>query len=579
MKWFHAVVAGLVASGLVAAALAQEQPGEQGTVKTFTYKHAKQADLAMDVHFPPDWKKEDHRPAIVFFFGGGWENGTIQAFEPQARYLAGRGMVAARADYRVKSRHGVTPKECVEDAKSAVRWLRQNAAKLGVDPDRIVAAGGSAGGHIAACTACSGLDAEGEDTKVSSRANVLVLFNPVLRFGPQMLQRIGNDEALGKAISPTLHLSKDSPPTLLLFGTDDWLLTQGEEFVKRSKELGHRAELFTADGQPHGFFNRSPWREKTLRRADEFLASLGYLQGEPTIQVPAGGVGSQQPPARPQLPPPTHRDVKYGPHPRNVLDFWQAKSDQPTPLLVSIHGGGFVAGDKSVAAQLLKECLDSGISVAAISYRYSTQAIAPAPFQDGARAIQFLRSRAREWNLDPQGIAATGGSAGAGISLWVGFHDDLADSQSDDPILRQSTRLTCMVVFDGQTSYDPRFIRNLLPGKDTYKHAALAKLFAVDLSKLDDLPAEKYRLFEEVSAMNQVTKDDPPVLLIYSRPLDVEVTNQGIGIHHALFGKALKEKMDALSIPCEVVAGGKRVGGGTPTKPIDFLKEHFGMKK
>jgi len=182
----------------------------------------------------------------VFFFGGGWTGGKIEQFEPQATHLAGRGMVAARADYRVKSRHGVTPKECVEDAKSAVRWLRQNAAELGVDPNRIVAAGGSAGGHIAACTALTpGLEAEGGDTKVSSKPNALVLFNPVLRFDgiPQLMERIGNDETLGKAISPTLHLTKDSPPTIIFFGSADRLAVMGDEFMKKSKELGHRAEL------------------------------------------------------------------------------------------------------------------------------------------------------------------------------------------------------------------------------------------------------------------------------------------------------------------------------------------------
>ena len=166
--------------------------------------------------------------------------------------------------------------------------MRQNAAKLGVDPNRIVAAGGSAGGHIAACTALTpGLDAPGEDTTISSKPNALVLFNPVLRFGPQLMQRIGNDEALGKAISPTLHLAKDSPPALILFGTADWLLGQGKDFMEKSKELGHRAELFTAEGQPHAFFHRSPWYERTTQRMDEFLVSLGYLKGRPTIKEPA----------------------------------------------------------------------------------------------------------------------------------------------------------------------------------------------------------------------------------------------------------------------------------------------------
>src|SRR5262249_6559933 len=149
---------------------AQDQSKE--AVKTFTYKKTTKADkttpvaLEIHVHLPPDWKKEDKRPAIVFFFGGGWTSGTVKQFEPQASYLASRGMIAARADYRVKSRHDVTPDACVEDAKSAVRWLRQNTAMLGVDPDRIVASGGSAGGHIAACTACTGLDAAGEDPNI-----------------------------------------------------------------------------------------------------------------------------------------------------------------------------------------------------------------------------------------------------------------------------------------------------------------------------------------------------------------------------------------------------------------------------
>ena len=279
-------IAAVLFLGLAGPVFTQDQPKE--TVKPFVYKKTKQADLAIHVHFPADWKKEDKRPAIVFFFGGGWTNGTVKQFEPQASYLASRGMVAARADYRVKSRHDVTPDSCVQDAKSAVRWLRQNAVMLGIDPDRIVSSGGSAGGHIAACTACPGLDAEGEDLKISSRPNAMILFNPVLRFDGEagLMQRIGNDEKLGKAISPTLHVTKDTPPTLLFYGKEDRLLKQGEEFMAKSKEVSHKADIFLAEGVGHGFFNGSPWKEKTLLQADEFLISLGYLTGKPTIKVP-----------------------------------------------------------------------------------------------------------------------------------------------------------------------------------------------------------------------------------------------------------------------------------------------------
>jgi acetyl esterase/lipase len=168
-------------------------------------------------------------------------------------------MVAARADYRVKSRQGVTPKECVQDAKCAVRWLRQNAAKLGIDPDRIAAGGGSAGGHIVACTPLTpGLDEEAEDTAISCKADALVLYNPVLFFGPQIATRVGSDEALAKLLSPTLRLEKGTPPTLLMCGTADFLLTQGNDYLARSKELGNRCEMYLAEGKKHGFYNMPP---------------------------------------------------------------------------------------------------------------------------------------------------------------------------------------------------------------------------------------------------------------------------------------------------------------------------------
>jgi len=275
---------------LAVEGLAEELPKEPGT-RSFVYKKTQQTELEMIVHYPPGWKESDKRPAIVFFFGGGWTGGKIEQFEPQATHLAGRGMVAARADYRVKSRHGVTPKECVEDAKSAVRWLRQNAAELGVDPNRIVAAGGSAGGHIAACTALTpGLEAEGGDTKVSSKPNALVLFNPVLDL-VGLAEATGatpDNQEVAKQISPILYVKKDTPPTILFYGTQDKFHAHGQALLAKAKDVGNRVEMYSAEGLPHGFFNRAPWTELTLRQADAFLVSLGYLKGDPTVQPPAG---------------------------------------------------------------------------------------------------------------------------------------------------------------------------------------------------------------------------------------------------------------------------------------------------
>ena len=255
----------------------------QDNTKTFTYAKTKQANLEMVVHFPPGWKETDKRPGIVFFFGGGWQNGSIKQFEPQAQYLASRGMVTALADYRVKSRHGVTPKECVDDGRAAIRWFRQNAGKLGVDPDKIVAAGGSSGGHIAACTTLMPAS-EGKDEKISCKANALLLFNPALRF--DFLKKVDNDEAVAKAISPVLYLTKDSPPTLLFFGTDDFLFDHANQFMQRSKELGHRAKMFTAEKQPHGI-GESATVEMLVKKTKSCTGSCQvFLDSEPSHRDP-----------------------------------------------------------------------------------------------------------------------------------------------------------------------------------------------------------------------------------------------------------------------------------------------------
>ncbi len=289
--WLGAAVV-LVAAGAASAAAEQQ-------VKSFVYKTIGQRKLEIHVHYPPDWKPSDKRPAIIFFFGGGWTGGTPEQFTDQAAYLAGRGLVAARADYRVKSRDGVTPDKCVEDARSAVRWMRKNSRMLGIDPGKLIASGGSAGGHLAACTMIpESVEAEGDDLSISTVPQAMVLFNPVLSFmHERIIGRINGDKALARKISPTLHLKKDSPPALILFGSNDALKAFGDEYWAKAEKLGVRAEKFIAEGQGHGFFNRPPWKQRTLIATDKFLASLGYLKGEPTVKVPPEG---ERPQARPR---------------------------------------------------------------------------------------------------------------------------------------------------------------------------------------------------------------------------------------------------------------------------------------
>jgi len=256
--------------------------------RAVTYKTVGDKELKIHLHFPPDWKTRDRRPAIVFFFGGGWNSGTVDQFLIQAEYFAARGLVAARADYRIKSRDGVTPDKCVEDARSAVRWMRKNSRRLGIDPKKLIASGGSAGGHLAACMMIAdSVEADGDDLSISTIPQAMVLFNPVLSFeNERMLTRLGDNKQLARKISPTSHLDKKSPPALILFGTNDRLKVFGDDYWKKAEEIGVRADKYLAEGQPHGFFNRSPWRERTLIVADKFLASLGYLRGEPTVEVP-----------------------------------------------------------------------------------------------------------------------------------------------------------------------------------------------------------------------------------------------------------------------------------------------------
>ena len=252
-----------------------------------TYKQVDTVALGMDIHYPPYVREGEKLPVMVFFFGGGWNGGTIEQFRPHAEYFSDRGMIVGLADYRVKSRQGTTPFDAVRDAKSAVRYLREHADELGIDPNKIIAAGGSAGGHLAAAAGnVSGLEETGEDLSISSKPNALVLFNPVYDNGPGQYgyDRIGERYP---EISPKHNIQTGAPPTIVFFGTKDKLISveTAQNYEEAMNAVGSRCETFFYEGQPHGFFNfRSPkYYRATVYEADRFLTSLGYLEGTPSI--------------------------------------------------------------------------------------------------------------------------------------------------------------------------------------------------------------------------------------------------------------------------------------------------------
>ncbi|MFT5733619.1 MAG: acetyl esterase/lipase [Planctomycetota bacterium] len=239
--------------------------------------------LRLHVYSPPNHTSGQSRAAVVFFFGGGWNSGSPSQFFPHCEHLAERGMVAISAEYRVRSRNGTSPAECVEDGQAAVRWIREHADELGIDPNRIAAGGGSAGGHVAAATATTvAFDGSRGDSTVSCVPDALILFNPVFDNGPG---GYGHDRVKDywREISPLHNLSAATPPTIVFLGTEDELIPveTGEAYVAGMEEVGARCELHLYEGQGHGFFNKSRSAESyadTLEKMDAFLQSLGFLE-------------------------------------------------------------------------------------------------------------------------------------------------------------------------------------------------------------------------------------------------------------------------------------------------------------
>lgn len=252
----------------------------------------------------------------------------------------------------------------------------------------------------------------------------------------------------------------------------------------------------------------------------------------------------------------TQLNVPYGKHPRQVLDFYPAKSDKPTPVVLYIHGGGWRNGDKKTNP---KPYLAQGISVIAINYRYVQNGVeenvkppVKAPLGDAARALQFIRSKAGEWNLDKTKIGATGGSAGACTSLWLSFHDDMADPDSDDPIARESTRLTCAAVIGAQVSLDPKELREWMPN---YRYGA----HAFGLANLEEVIEKRESLLDwihEYSPIEHVSADDPPIALFYGGEVPVVGASPKDPTHSGIMGVKLAERLESVGVDVVLVHPG-----------------------
>ncbi len=275
-----------------------------------------------------------------------------------------------------------------------------------------------------------------------------------------------------------------------------------------------------------------------------------------------------------QLPTPTVADAAYGDHPKQRIHFWKADTQEPAPLLFYVHGGGWRGGDRASVAGLIAPMLKAGISVVSVEYRFTQEAqeVEPpvkAPLHDAARALQFVRSKSAEWNIDKDRIVASGGSAGACTSLWLAFHEDLADPNSSDPVARESTRLLAAAVTGAQTTLDPVQMREWTPnsryGAHAFKISAPAGTVAANATAAEKAKAdfdayhakrdEILPWINEYSPYHLVSKGDSPVYLFYSKPPALGKDEED-PTHTANFGVKLQEHCLANEVPCELVYPG-----------------------
>lgn len=268
---------------------AQAKAPQKPLGEAHVYKTADGQDLSLYVMKPQDWQPTDKRPAVVFFHGGGWKAGNASQFNYQGQHLTTRGMVIVQVQYRLIQAPGEVPLKACLDARSAMRWVRSHASELGIDPNRLAAGGGSAGGHLAAYVGMvDGADDPQDDVKISAKPNALLLFNPALLHGEERPDTPAEMLAKFAPISPWKAISKDDPPGLILVGSEDALLRphKVKELKDMSAAVGVRMDAIIYPGEGHGFFGLNKSRDRfydTVLELEKFLASLGWIDGPPTL--------------------------------------------------------------------------------------------------------------------------------------------------------------------------------------------------------------------------------------------------------------------------------------------------------
>lgn len=313
---------------------------------------------------------------------------------------------------------------------------------------------------------------------------------------------------------------------------------------------------------------------KFLISALFILATAFSLVAQSTSPTPKTAVDPDEKDA-PAKPAADISDGKYGEFAANTFDLWKARSKKATGLVVYIHGGGLASGDKSkLSVNQLNSLLKAGLSVMAINYRLTGEAVFPQHYMDCVRAIQYARYHAKDWNLDPSKVALTGSSAGGMTSLWIAFHDDMADPKNVDPVLRESSRVKVAAVFSAQTTLEQSVVEKYVGKIGTqYKSYYSGKMFGKTPAEM--ATPEGLELYKAISPLHYLTKDDPPVWAIYSitdKPLtDTSTTSDAI--HHPGFGKVLKEEMDKLKIECKLrhKDDGKNINGDM----VDFIVKYI----